>query len=153
MISFTPTQISTTSTFPSPVLQTSHLPRRNSSSAPIHLPSQRSVLPPSRPSPALAPTTLVDCSCKSSTTRRHLRQRRFTSARQHGQTTTRFSRTSIFLSRTTHTLAKTPRALTSMEWSAHSNLHPKEALCSSMPAHTTPLVSTLRKISGSRLPR
>ena len=148
--SSTPTQTSTTSTSPSPVSQTSHPPRRNSSSAPTHPPSPRSVSPPSRPSQALVPTTLAVSSFKSSTTPPHLKPRRSTSARQHGQTTTRSSPTSTSQSRTTHTSARTPRVLTSMAWSAHSSPPQKEALSFFMLAHTTPQALTPRKSSGSR---
>lgn len=153
MISSTPTQTSTTSTFPSLALQTSHLPRKDSSSVPTHPPSQKSASLLFRLFPALVPTTLVVSSFKSSTTLPHLRQRRSTSARQHGQTTTRSFQTCTFPSRTTHTSARTPRALTLMEWSAHSNLHRKEASCSFMLARTTLPVSILLKSSGSRSPR
>jgi hypothetical protein len=148
--SSTPTQTSTTSTSPSPVSQTSHPPRRNSSSAPTHPPSLRSASPPSRPSPAQVPTTLAVSSSKSSTTPPHLKPRRSTSARQHGQTTTRSSPMSTSPLRTTHTSARTPRVLTSMAWSAHSNPHQKEALFSFTLAHTTPQALTPHKNSGSR---
>ena len=146
----TPTQTSTTSTSPSPVSQTSHPPRRNSSSAPTHPPSPRSVSPPSRPFQALVPTTLVVSSSQSSTTPPHLKPRRSISARQHGQTTTRSSQTFTSRSRTTHTSARIPRVLTSMAWSARSNPHLKEALSSSTLAHTTPRVLTPHKNSGSK---
>lgn len=148
--SSTPTQTSTTSTSPSLVSQTSHPPHRNSSSAPTHPPFPRSVSPPSRPSRALVPTTLVVSSSQSSTNLPHPRPRRSTSARQHGQTTTRSSPTSTSQSRTTHTLARTPRVLTLMAWSAHSSPPRKEASSSSTLAHTTPQALTPRKNSGSR---
>lgn len=148
--SFTTTPTSTTNTSPSLALQTSLLPHRNSFSATTRLPSKRSVLRRSRPSPVLALTTSVASSSPSSTTPPHPKPKKSTLARRHGQTTTRSSKMSTFPSSHTLTSAKTPRASILTAWSAPSSLPPKAASSSCTPVLTTRLVSTLLKISGNK---
>ena len=149
-IAFARTQTSTTNTCQSPVLRSSLLPPRSSSSVPSPPPSPRSVSFLFKRSLVLVLSTLVACSSQNSITRPRKRPRPFTPARPHGPTTTKFSQTSTFPSSHIRTSARRQRDSTSMACSRHSNLLPRVASSSFTRAPTTQLVLTPRKINGRR---